>query len=134
PGLPALPGPACPQRDLALALVISRVVAPGSKLSTCTWWGDTTLGADLGVAQVPVDEVYAAMDWLAARQDAIEARLARRHLAPDGHGRGPGHDHQRPHRGAEGAGQHVRVDHRAARPRHQEAHRRRRPAAAEPVR
>ena len=83
PGLPALPGPACPQRDLALALVISRVVAPGSKLSTCTWWGDTTLGADLGVAQVPVDEVYAAMDWLAARQDAIEARLARRHLAPE---------------------------------------------------
>ncbi len=82
-GLPALLGPACPQRDLALALIISRVVAPGSKLSTLAWWDDTTLGADLGVAQVPVDEVYAAMDWLAARQDAIEARLARRHLAPE---------------------------------------------------
>src|ERR1700739_728979 len=50
-GLPALLGPAGPQRDLALALVISRVVAPGSKLSTLAWWSDTTLGADLGVAQ-----------------------------------------------------------------------------------
>ena len=80
-GLPALLGQACPQRDLALALVISRVVAPGSKLSTLAWWDDVTLGADLGVAGVPVDEVYAAMDWLGARQDAIEAKLARRHLA-----------------------------------------------------
>jgi hypothetical protein len=82
-GLPALLGPAGPQRDLALALVISRVVAPGSKLSTLAWWSDTTLGPDLGVAGVTVDEVYAAMDWLAGRQDAIEARLARRHLAPE---------------------------------------------------
>jgi len=82
-GLPALLGPACPQRDLALALVISRVVAPGSKLSTLAWWSDTTLGADLGVARVSDDDVYAAMDWLGGRQDAIEARLARRHLAPE---------------------------------------------------
>ena len=82
-GLPALLGPAGPQRDLALALVISRVAAPGSKLSTLAWWSDTTLGADLGVAQASDDEVYAAMDWLAARQDAIEASLARRHLAPE---------------------------------------------------
>ena len=82
-GLPALLGQACPQRDLALALVISRVVAPSSKLSTLAWWPDTTLGADLGVAQVSDDDVYAAMDWLGARQDAIEARLARRHLAPE---------------------------------------------------
>jgi Transposase DDE domain len=81
-GLPALLGPACPQRDLALALVISRVVRPGSKLSTLAWWDDTTLGADLGVAGLTTDQVYAAMDWLGGRQDAIEARLARRHLAP----------------------------------------------------
>jgi hypothetical protein len=82
-GLPALLGPAGPRRDLALALVISRVVAPGSKLSTLAWWSDTTLGADLGVAGVSDDDVYAAMDWLAGRQDAIEAKLARRHLAPE---------------------------------------------------
>ncbi len=54
----------------------------GSKLSTLTWWDDTTLGADLGVADAGTDENYAAMDWLEHRQDAIEAELARRHLAP----------------------------------------------------
>src|SRR3984885_2328044 len=81
-GLPALLGPAGRARDLALALVISRVVRPGSKLSTLTWWNDTTLGADLGVADASTDDIYAAMDWLEHRQDAIEADLARRHLAP----------------------------------------------------
>jgi hypothetical protein len=82
-GLPALLGPAGRHRDLALALIISRVVAPASKLSTLTWWADTTLGADLGVADASTDDIYAAMDWLGGRQDAIEAGLARRHLAPE---------------------------------------------------
>jgi hypothetical protein len=81
-GLPALLGPAGRQRDLALALIISRVAAPASKLSTLTWWADTTLGADLGVADASTDDIYAAMDWLGSRQDTIEAALARRHLAP----------------------------------------------------
>jgi hypothetical protein len=82
-GLPALLGPAGRQRDLALALIISRVVRPGSKLSTLTWWNDTTLGADLGVADASTDDIYAAMDWLEHRQDPIEAELARRHLGPE---------------------------------------------------
>ena len=82
-GLPALLGPAGRQRDLALALIISRVARPGSKLSTLTWWSDTTLGADLRVAGASTDDIYAAMDWLEHRQDAIEAGLARRHLAPE---------------------------------------------------
>ncbi|HET7243624.1 MAG TPA: IS1634 family transposase [Streptosporangiaceae bacterium] len=82
-GLPALLGPAGRPRDLALALVISRVVKPGSKLSTLAWWADVTLGADLGVAGASTDDIYAAMDWLAGRQDDIEAALARRHLAPE---------------------------------------------------
>jgi hypothetical protein len=82
-GLPALLGPACRQRDLALALVVSRVAAPASKLATRTWWQDTTLGADLGVAAARTDEIYAAMDWLVHRQDAIEAGLAARHLGPE---------------------------------------------------
>jgi len=81
-GIPALLGPAGRPRDLALALIISRVAHPGSKLSTLAWWGDVTLGADLGIADATTDEIYAAMDWLQARQDAIETRLARRHLAP----------------------------------------------------
>jgi hypothetical protein len=82
-GLPALLGPAGRPRDLVMALIVSRVVKPGSKLSTLTWWPDTTLGTDLGVAGASTDDIYAAMDWLEGRQDAIEAGLARRHLAAD---------------------------------------------------
>jgi len=81
-GLPGLLGPAGRQRDLALALIVSRVVAPGSKLSTLAWWGDVTLGPDLGILDASTDEAYAAMDWLQDHQDAIEKSLARRHLAP----------------------------------------------------
>src|SRR5208282_3235400 len=65
------------------ALIISRVSQPGSKLSTLTWWDDTTMGGDLGVAGASTDDIYAAMDWLEHRQDMIEAGLARRHLAPE---------------------------------------------------
>jgi hypothetical protein len=79
-GLPALLGPAGRHRDLVLALIVSRVVRPASKLSTLAWWPDVTLGADLDVAGASTDEVYAAMDWLVDRQDAIEKRLATRHL------------------------------------------------------
>jgi hypothetical protein len=82
-GIPALLGPAGRARDLALALIISRVIRPGSRLSTLTWWADATLGADLGVAAASTDDLYAAMDWLEHRQDAIEDGLARRHLAPE---------------------------------------------------
>ena len=79
-GLPALLGPPCRARDLVLALIVSRVVRPGSKLSTLAWWPDTTLGVDLGVAGASTDEIYAAMDWLVDRQDAIEKHLVARHL------------------------------------------------------
>jgi hypothetical protein len=82
-GFPALLGPACRSRDLALGLIISRVVGPASKLSTLSRWSDTTLGADLGVAGASTDEVYAAMDWLLDRQDAIEKKLAAKHLGPE---------------------------------------------------
>ncbi len=83
-GFPALLGPPGPARDLAYALVISRVIRPGSKLSTASWWQDVTLGPDLGVAGASTDDIYAAMDWLAARQDRIERELARRHLREGG--------------------------------------------------
>jgi hypothetical protein len=83
-GLPGLLGPPCRERDLAYALIVSRVARPASKLSTIGWWEDTTLGGDLGVAGASTDEVYAAMDWLLARQDGIEAELGRRHLRQGG--------------------------------------------------
>ncbi|MGE5292019.1 MAG: IS1634 family transposase [Micromonosporaceae bacterium] len=85
-GLRALLGPAGRERDIAYALILSRAVRPESKLSTARWWedGDTTLGTDLGVAGASTDEIYAAMDWLAARQGEIEKKLAARHLSPGG--------------------------------------------------
>lgn len=83
-GLAVMLGPAGRVRDLALALIVSRVVEPDSKLSTVDWWDDVTLGHDLQVAGASTDEVYAAMDWLLSRQDAIESRLARRHLSDGG--------------------------------------------------
>jgi hypothetical protein len=83
-GFPALLGPPGPDRDLALALVISRVIRPASKLSTLGWWDDVTLGPDLGVAGASTDDIYAAMDWLVARQDDIERQLAARHLREGG--------------------------------------------------
>jgi hypothetical protein len=85
-GLPALLGPACRERDITYALVLSRAVRPAPKLATARWWagGDTTLGADLSVADASTDEIYAAMDWLVSRQGQIEKKLAARHLAEGG--------------------------------------------------
>jgi hypothetical protein len=83
-GLAQLLGPDSAERDVAMALIVARVARPGSKLATTRWWADTTLGVDLGVADATTDEVYQAMDWLVARQDTIEAGLAKRHLGPGG--------------------------------------------------
>jgi Transposase DDE domain len=83
-GFPALLGPPGRHRDLAYALIISRVLRPASKLSTAGWWDDVTLGPDLGVAGAATDDIYAAMDWLTARQDDIEKQLAARHLREGG--------------------------------------------------
>jgi len=83
-GLPGLLGPACAERDLAMAAIVARVARPGSKAATTKWWADTTMGADMGLADAGTDEVYSAMDWLVGRQGRIEAALAKRHLAPGG--------------------------------------------------
>ena len=71
----------CRQRDLVLAMVASRIVAPHTKLATTRWWHTTTLAQDLAVADASEDDLYAAMDWLLARQDAIQKKLAARHLS-----------------------------------------------------
>src|SRR5712671_28755 len=81
-GMPALLGPSCRSRDLVLGLIISRVIAPASKLSTLSGWAQTTLGADLGIAEASTGEIYAAMDWLVGRQDTIERKLVTKHLGP----------------------------------------------------
>ena len=75
---------ACRERDLVLAMVASRIVAPHTKLATTRWWHTTTLGEDFHVADADEDDLYAAMDWLLARQERVQKKLAARHLSAGG--------------------------------------------------
>ncbi len=72
-------------RDLVLALAISRILDPGSKLAAARALSPDTatssLGEQLDLGVVDEDELYSALDWLAVRQPAIEAALAKRHLS-----------------------------------------------------
>ena len=68
------------ERDLCLAMIIQRVLKPGSKLACARSLGASTLGHELSVVGADQDDLYAAIDWLLERQDRIEQRLARRHL------------------------------------------------------
>ena len=74
---------ASPER--AIALIVARILAPGSKLATARGLAADTardsLAEMLGVEAVNEDELYAAMDWLLERQPTIEQRLAKRHLS-----------------------------------------------------
>jgi hypothetical protein len=71
-------------RDLILALVVNRILNPGSKLAAARALSPDTatssLGQQLGLGVVGEDELYSALDWLAVRQPAIEAALAKRHF------------------------------------------------------
>src|SRR3954452_13869068 len=71
-------------RDLALALIVSRILDPGSKLAAARALSPATatssLGDVLGLGCVDEDELYTALDWLLERQPAIETALAKRHL------------------------------------------------------
>ena len=84
-GLDRLIGPAGDRcRDLVLALTVSRVLDPGSKLAAARALSPdsaaSSLGAELGLGAVDEEELYRALDWLAVRQKDIETALARRHL------------------------------------------------------
>ena len=72
------------ERDRVCALVASRIVAPHTKLATTRWWHTTTLAEDFGVAAATENDLYAAMDWLLARQNTIQKKLAARHLSAGG--------------------------------------------------
>jgi len=72
------------ERDLVRAMVAARIVAPHTKLATTRWWHTTTLAQDFGVVDADENDLYAAMDWLLARQDTIEKKLAARHLQAGG--------------------------------------------------
>ena len=84
-GLPTLiSGKPCRERDIVFALIASRILAPHTKLATTRWWHSTTVVDIFGVADVDEQDCYAAMDWLLARQDRIQKKLAARHLTEGG--------------------------------------------------
>jgi len=71
-------------RDLVVAMIVARLIAPLSKLATAKALDPITaassLGEVLGLGPVDEDELYTALDWLLERQPQVEAALARRHL------------------------------------------------------
>jgi hypothetical protein len=68
------------ERDLVMAMIAQRVIAPASKLATSRLLSLSTLADELAVTGADEDELYRALDWLGERQARIEDRLARRHL------------------------------------------------------
>jgi len=72
------------ERDLVVALICQRLLRPGSKLSATRQFALTTLAEELAVEGASEAELLAAMDWLLARQERVEAALARRELEPGG--------------------------------------------------
>ena len=80
--LPALIDPRpSPQRDRVVAMILQRLLYPASKLATTRLWHTTTLAEELSLEDTDEDDLYEAMDWLLERQDRIERKLAKRHLA-----------------------------------------------------
>ena len=73
-----------PMRDLVEALIVSRLLAPDSKLATSRGvrveTAVSTLGEELGLETISEDNFYAALDWLLDRQQPIEKELAKKHL------------------------------------------------------
>ena len=71
-------------RDLVIAMIVARLIAPASKLATARMLDPLTasssLGEVLGLGPVDEDELYVALDWLGERQEAIEKAIARKHL------------------------------------------------------
>jgi transposase len=68
------------ERALCLAMIVQRVIAPGSKLAMTRAFSQSTLASELSVEGADEDELYLALDWLLARQQPIERALAHRHF------------------------------------------------------
>lgn len=70
----------CRERDLVMAMIAQRILEPCSKLATTRLWRMSTLAEEMAVADADENELYGALDWLLARQERIEKKLAQRHL------------------------------------------------------
>lgn len=73
-----------PERDRVVTMIVARLLDPRSKLATARGFGEesaaTSLGEALEVESAQAEDLYAAMDWLQARQGEIERKLAEQHL------------------------------------------------------
>jgi hypothetical protein len=75
------------ERSLVVAMIVTRILQPASKLATARALQDETatssLGLELGLGPDPIaeQELYAALDWLRQRQSRIENKLAKKHLS-----------------------------------------------------
>ena len=79
--LPALIDPRpSPKRDRVLAMILQRLLHPASKLATTRLWQPPPWPR-MSLEDTDEDDLYEAMDWLLERQDRIERKLAKRHLA-----------------------------------------------------
>jgi len=76
------------QRDLVIAMLVARILAPASKLATARGLQADTLHHSLGevldLDSADETELYQAMDWLLPQQARIEQELAQRHLSHGG--------------------------------------------------
>ena len=71
-------------RNLIEAMIIQRIIAPGSKLAfhraLAPLTATSSLALSVGLIDVAEREVYAALDWLLDQQERIENALAQSHL------------------------------------------------------
>ena len=74
----------CRERDIIVALIVERLIHPGSKLATTRTWGTSTLAEDLDLTDVGLDEVYSALAWFFNRKSRMENKLAAAHLSEGG--------------------------------------------------
>jgi transposase len=76
------------QRDIVVAMIADRLLHGDSKLATArhcqSETAATTLGELLSLEDLDEHECYLAMDWLLERQESMQKKLAKKHLADGG--------------------------------------------------
>lgn len=74
----------CRELDVCLAMIVSRIISPGSKLACSRSLKPETathsIGLELGLDNLNDNELYQALDWLLKRQNRIENKIAKKHL------------------------------------------------------
>jgi hypothetical protein len=73
------------ESQLSIALIVLRIISPGSKRANLTSLqpetAKNTLAEELQLNAIEPREIYEAMDWLLSCQNRIETKLAKKHLA-----------------------------------------------------